>query len=90
VTYDIRQEKRLRQVHKTMKAFGWPLQYSVFVCDLDFVELIELRTGLGEIIHHGEDSIAIIDLGPPQQRGKDCFSFMGISNPLPTEGPVII
>lgn len=90
VAYDIRHDKRLRQVHKTMKAFGWPLQYSVFVCDLDFIELVDLRSCLGEIIHHGEDSIAIIDLGPPRHRGSACFSFMGVSNPLPKEGPVII
>lgn len=90
VAYDIRDDKRLRRVHKTMKAFGWPLQYSVFVCDLDFMELMELRTELGSIIHHTIDSIAIVDLGQPQERGTRCFSFMGQSNPLPTSGPVII
>lgn len=90
VAYDIRHEKRLRQVHKTMKAYGWPMQYSVFVCDLDFVELMGLRTDLGAIINHAQDSIAIIDLGSPQQRGRDCFTFMGASIPLPTDGPVII
>ena len=90
VAYDIRDDKRLRRVHKTMKAFGWPMQYSVFICDLDFMELMELRTELGNIIHHTMDSIAIIDLGQPQERGTRCFSFMGQSNPLPTSGPVII
>ena len=35
VAYDIREAKRLRTVHTAMKAFGNPLQYSVFVCDLD-------------------------------------------------------
>ena len=73
-----------------MKAYGWPMQYSVFICDLDFIELIELRTDLGAVIHHGKDSIAIIDLGHPDERGAKCFSFMGQSTPLPTRGPVII
>ena len=90
VTYDIRDDKRLRQVHKTMKAYGWAMQYSVFICDLDFMELVELRTDLGAIIHHTMDSIAIVDLGQPQERGTRCFSFMGKSNTLPTSGPVII
>ena len=90
VAYDIRDEKRLRQVHQNLKSYGWAMQYSVFVCDLDFIELTELRTDLGHIIHHGMDSIAIIDLGPPEDRGSKCFSFMGQSNPLPTGGPVII
>ena len=90
VAYDIRDEKRLRQVHKTMKAYGWAMQYSVFICDLDFIELVELRTDLGTIINHGMDSIAIINLGQPEDRGSKCFSFMGQSNPLPISGPVII
>lgn len=90
VAYDIRDEKRLRQVHKTMKAYGWAMQLSVFICDLDFIELVELRTDLGAIINHGADSIAIIDLGQPDDRGSKCFSFMGQSNPLPVSGPVII
>ena len=38
----------------------------------------------------GMDSIAIIDLGHPDDRGSKCFSFMGQSNPLPVSGPVII
>ena len=73
-----------------MKAYGWAMQYSVFICDLDFTELIGLRTDLGAIIHHAMDSIAIIDLGQPEERGSKCFSFMGVSSPLPTSGPVII
>ena len=73
-----------------MKDYGWAMQYSVFVCDLDFIELMDLRTDLGAVIHHGQDSIAIIDLGRPDERGSKCFSFMGQSSPLPTSGPVII
>ena len=90
VAYDIREDKRLRRVHKTMKGYGWALQYSVFVCDLDAMELLAMRTDLGETIHHALDSIAIVDLGPPDGRGSDCFHFMGVANRLPTSGPVII
>ena len=90
VAYDIRDDKRLRQVHKTMKGYGWSLQYSVFVSDLDTMELLAMKTDLGEIIHHGLDSIAIVDLGAPAERGSDCFQFMGVVNRLPTSGPVII
>ncbi len=90
VAYDIRNDRRLRLVHKTMQGYGWAMQYSVFICDLDFMELIGLRTDLGAIINHSTDSIAIIDLGKPEDRGSKCFSFMGQSNSLPTSGPVII
>ena len=50
VAYDIREDKRLRRVHKTMKGYGWSLQYSVFICDLDTMELLAMRSDLGR--HH--------------------------------------
>jgi CRISPR-associated protein Cas2 len=90
VAYDIRDEKRLRRVHKTMKGFGWSMQYSVFICDLDRVELFDMQTRLGDAIHHRADSIAIVDLGDPHERGRACFDFMGLSPSLPTAGPVVI
>lgn len=90
VAYDIRDDKRLRRVHKTMKGFGWPMQYSVFICDLDTMELMAMRMRLADLIHHGADSIAVVDLGNPRERGVQCFSFMGVAPPLPTSGPVII
>ena len=90
VAYDIRDTKRLRMVHKTMKGFGWPMQYSVFICDLDRTELFELKTELGSHIHHGMDSVAIVDVGDPADRGRHCFDFMGVEPLLPTSGPVII
>ena len=80
----------MRQVHKTVKGFGWPMQYSVFICDLDAVERIRLEEALAEVIHHVADSVAIIDLGEPQERGRRCFEFMGAAPKLPTTGPLII
>ncbi|MGQ0802339.1 MAG: CRISPR-associated endonuclease Cas2 [Actinomycetota bacterium] len=90
VAYDIRDDVRLRRVHKVVKGFGWPMQYSVFICDLDGIELLQLRSALGDEIHHGVDSVAFIDLGEPQERGRQCFSFMGSAPTLPTTGPVVI
>lgn len=90
VTYDIRDDVRLRRVHKAMKAFGYPLQYSVFLCDLDTVEKISLKLTLGEIINHGVDSVAIIDLGDVGSRGASCFEFLGPHAELPTGGPRIV
>ncbi|MEK7751294.1 MAG: CRISPR-associated endonuclease Cas2, partial [Acidobacteriota bacterium] len=34
VSYDIADDKRLRQVFKTMRAYGDHLQFSVFECQL--------------------------------------------------------
>ena len=89
VSYDISDAKRLRQVHKIVKDFGWPMQYSVFICDLDPVEMLLLKRDVGEIIH-GEDSVAFVNLGPPAHRGCECFDFMGIRTALPTSGPTVI
>ena len=90
VSYDISDPKRLRRVHKAMKAYGWPMHYSVFISDLDSIELIDLKMELGEAIHHGEDTIAFIDLGLPTERGRNCFDFLGIAPPLPQSGSVIV
>jgi len=90
VAYDIRDDKRLRRVHKTVKGYGWSLQYSVFICDLDAMELLSLKTDLGAVIHHAADSIAIVVLGAPEERVRECFQFMGVAARLPASGAVII
>ena len=59
VAYDIRDDKRLPLVYKTMKGYGWRMQYSVFVCDLDRIELLSLKTDLGAIIHHAVLRLAL-------------------------------
>lgn len=90
VTYDIRDDVRLRRVHKTMKGFGYALQYSVFLCDLDNVEQYAMKEALAEIIHHHLDSVAIIDLGDAGSRGSTCFEFLGPHAELPVGGPRIV
>lgn len=90
VAYDIREERRLRAVHKVMKEFGYPLQYSVFVCDLSLSEKIHMKEALGKVISHSEDSIAVIDLGDPEVRGVECFEFMGHFQRLPRKEPRVI
>jgi CRISPR-associated protein Cas2 len=90
VCYDIRDPTRLRRVHKTMKRFGWSMQYSVFVCDLDDREIYDLRGAIGSVMKHDVDSVALIDCGDPAERGRACFSFLGPIPDLPTAGPVVI
>lgn len=90
VAYDIREPKRLREVHSAMKSFGYPLQYSVFVCDLDAIEKINLRREVGGRMNHNVDSVVLVDLGDPGSGGIDCFEFMGVGPPLPRAGPTIV
>ncbi len=90
VAYDIRDPKRLRKVHSTMKAFGYALQYSVFICDLDRSEKLRLREALDKVIHHTADSVVLVDLGDPHVRGVECFEFMAQVPLLPRSGARIV
>jgi CRISPR-associated protein Cas2 len=71
VCYDITDDKRLRKVFKTCVNFGDHLQYSVFECDLNPSEKLELETALGQIIKHDEDQVIFVTLGPAEGRPRD-------------------
>lgn len=91
VAYDIRDDRRLTQVRKCVEGFGFRLQYSVFVCDLSDIELIDLRTDLRTIIHAKQDSVVFVDVGDPDSRGRYCFEFMGVHPRLPpASGPTVV
>lgn len=77
VTYDIRDPKRLRKVFQCCKGFGIHLQYSVFECDLTSSERVRFEDRLGELIHHGEDQVLFIDLGPVSARGERTITALG-------------
>ena len=77
VTYDIRDPKRLRKVHKTCKGFGVHLQYSVFECDLTGEEKSRLESALSDILNHDQDQVLFIDLGPAALRGERTISALG-------------
>lgn len=77
VCYDICDDKRLRKVHKLMRGFGDHLQYSVFECQLTPMDLVRCRSQLSEIIHHGEDQVLFVDLGPAEGRGDRVITALG-------------
>jgi CRISPR-associated protein Cas2 len=66
VCYDISDPKRWRQVHKILLGHGDPLQLSVFLCVLTPKQRQILINRLHEVMHHGEDALAIIDVGPEE------------------------
>jgi CRISPR-associated protein Cas2 len=78
VTYDIADDKRLRREFKTCENYGNRLQFSVFECDLNPSERIEQETALGKLIHHDEDQILFIDLGPTEGRGERVITTLGL------------
>ncbi len=77
VTYDICDPKRLRKVYKLMLGWGEHLQLSVFQCELNDRELIELRSELARIIHHLEDQVLFVDIGPVEGRGSTSIAALG-------------
>ncbi len=77
VSYDISHPKRLRKVFKVLRGYGDHLQLSVFQCELNPRELVELRGRLSEIIHNGEDQVMFVDVGPVEGRGSTSISAIG-------------
>ena len=86
LTYDIREDRRLRRVHRVAKEFGYALQYSVFVCDLDSMERVSMLDALLTEIHSGLDSVALFDLGDSTGRGVDCVEVLGVGRKVPPSG----
>lgn len=77
VAYDISDDKRLRRVFKTMRAYGDHLQYSVFECQLTQTDLIRLRSELAAIINHADDQVLFVNLGPAEGRGDRVITALG-------------
>lgn len=66
VTYDISDSKRWRRVFRLMKGYGDWLQLSVFQCRLSRKQHAEMIALLDGIIHHSDDHILIMDIGPAE------------------------
>ena len=77
VCYDIADPKRLRMVFQFLRGFGDHLQYSVFECQLTARDLVACRAGLSDIIHHIEDQVLFVNLGPTAGRGDRVISALG-------------
>lgn len=63
LSYDIANAKRLREMHKLAKAFGRPLQYSVFYCVLRREDRVRLAARVESLIDPQADRVIILDIG---------------------------
>jgi CRISPR-associated protein Cas2 len=90
VTYDVADPKRLRQVFKVMKGFGTWLQLSVFSCDLTEMTLVTMKAELTRVMHHTEDAVLIVDVGPSEGRGMTSFECLGRATRPPDKEPRIV
>jgi CRISPR-associated protein Cas2 len=81
VCYDVREAKRLRRVHKTLKGFGEPWQYSVFFCCLRDIDRVRMQTALEAELNLKEDQCLILDLGGDETAARDAAVTLGESLP---------
>lgn len=88
IAYDISDDVRLRRVCKIMKAFGERLQYSVFLCDLNPLELARWRAELLPNVNLSHDSVVCIDLGP--ESAPAAMSVYGVPRRTPRSGSTIV
>lgn len=62
--YDIADKRRLQRVHRRMKDAGIPLQYSVFLLNMNSVDLILLLDDLQELIDDVNDDVRAYPISP--------------------------
>ncbi|MGH9482456.1 MAG: CRISPR-associated endonuclease Cas2 [Terriglobales bacterium] len=77
VCYDVCDEKRLRKVYQTMRGFGDHLQFSIFECQLTPSDLVRCREELRRVIHHDQDQVLFVNLGPSEGRGERVIAAIG-------------
>jgi len=66
ICYDICDPKRLRRVHRTIRDWGVPIQFSIFEAELNTLQLKQLIQQLTEIIESNEDKVMFYRLPPNQ------------------------
>lgn len=66
VTYDIADSRRWRAIFKLMHGYGDWLQLSVFQCRLTRARLVDLQARLSSTMHHDDDHVMIVDVGPAE------------------------
>ena len=81
VCYDIRDDKRLRKIAKTMRGFGDRVQYSVFRCMMGDKERVMLQAKVDRIMNVSEDNVLIVDLGLEDGRGGKALFNIGRALP---------
>lgn len=90
VSYDISCPKRLRRVYRLMRGWGDHIQLSVFRCELNERELVELRRRLSDVIHTGEDQVLFVDVGPVEGRGSTSIRAIGKVYTAPERRAIVV
>jgi CRISPR-associated protein Cas2 len=77
VCYDITEPKRLRRVHRLLKGYGEPWQYSVFFCVLKDMDRVRLQSNLEAEMNLKDDQVMLIDLGVDEEHAREAAEVLG-------------
>jgi len=77
VTYDVADPKRLKAAFRAMSDFGEHVQLSVFVCELNAREFLQMEGRLHKILNHRQDQALIFDLGRAEEECWDSVQSIG-------------
>lgn len=90
VAYDVRDPKRLRKVHKVMKAYGEAWQYSVFWCTLKAIDRVRMEGDLKEVANLRQDQVLILDMGTNEDAAREAATVLGLARPEAEGGVVVV
>jgi CRISPR-associated protein Cas2 len=77
ICYDITDDKRRDRAFKVCKNHGIHLQFSVFECDLNAMELTGVQRELSAVISLADDQVLFVSLGPSEGRGERVIAALG-------------
>lgn len=89
VSYDISDDKRRTKVFQTLQANGDHAQFSVFLCQLNPVELARLRATVAPLINAAEDQIMIVELGKVYADEPIRLETLGLPYSPPTRAMIV-
>ena len=85
VAYDIPDDHRRTRLHRRLKGFGTPVQYSVFECLLNERQFQEMQTVVKKTIRSTEDAVRYYSLC------ENCQAkIIAIHGPVTTVEPTIV
>jgi len=90
VCYDIRNDKRLRQVFKTMKGYGEHWQFSIFFCVLKEIDRVRMQADIEAEVNLKEDQVLVVDLGANEQDVRKAATVIGQPLPQVDSGIVVV
>ncbi len=92
ITYDVSVitadgRRRLRNIAKICLDYGMRVQNSVFECEIDPAQLVNLKRQLTEIFNPNEDSLRFYFLG---SNWKHRVEHIGAKKSIDQDGPLIV